>query len=324
MKIALGLFCVVFGVFAGELLARVPLAHDLAGRLFHRGHLIALSQGIGIYDIDEHVFRANKESRGEEQSFVEEKGLAIRRQLVATATLPIATQRLNGDSVEFERDFAALQSQFSDLTQFRAALRGNRTSEGAVKRLLLSTVGGERWLEGRIRARIAVSQDDAREYFENQRGQFIQPLRIHARHIFLAAPEGSAPELIEAKGRAMQDLVARLRRGEDFVQLAAASSEDEASKGRGGDLGFLAADRVPAEFFSAVEKIPANSPPVLVQTHLGFHAVQIMEVQASRAMTFEEALPEISSQISADKRRRAVDEIQSQLLQGARFFAREI
>ena len=324
MKIALGLFCVIFGAFSGELLTRVPLAHELAGRLFHRGHLIALIHGNGIYEVDEHVLRANKESRGEEQSLVEENDLALRRELVATATLPIAAQRLYGDSVEFKRNFDALQSQFSDRTQFRAALRGNGISEGMLKRLLLSTVAGEWWLEGQIRAGIAVSQDNAREYFESQRVKFIHPLRIHARHIFLAAPEGSASELIEAKGRAMQDLVARLRQGEDFVQLAAASSEDEASKGHGGDLGFLAADRIPPEFFSAVEKLPANAPPVLVQTHLGFHAVQIMEVLTSRAMTFEEALPEISSQISADKRRRAVDEIQSQLAQGTRFFAKEM
>jgi parvulin-like peptidyl-prolyl isomerase len=116
----------------------------------------------------------------------------------------------------------------------------------------------------------------------------------------------------------MEDLVARLRRGEDFVQLAAVTSEDEATKNRGGDLGFLASERIPSEFFSAAEKLPANSPPVLVQTHLGFHAAQIVEVSLGRAMTFEEVLPEITAQISAEKRRKAVNEIQSQLAQGVR------
>jgi peptidyl-prolyl cis-trans isomerase SurA len=240
--------------------------------------------------------------------------------LMAIARLPIAAQGLRGNRVELERDLAALQSQFLNPAEFRAALRASGISEGAVTRMLLSAVRGEQWLEDQIRVRIAVSRDEARRYFDRHPVKFMEQPRLHVRHIFLAAPDGSAPELIEAKRRAVQDLVARLRRGEDFVQLAAAS-EDEATKNRGGDLGFLAANRIPSEFFSAVEKLPASSPPVLVQTHLGFHAVQIVEVSPGRAMTFEEVLPEISAQISAEKRRNAVNEIQSQLAQGGRLGA---
>jgi len=51
--------------------------------------------------------------------------------------------------------------------------------------------------------------------------------------------------LIEAKRRGMQDVVARLSHSEDFAQLASATSEDEAAKNPGGDLGFFSADRMP-------------------------------------------------------------------------------
>ena len=66
---------------------------------------------------------------------------------------------------------------------------------------------------------------------------------------------GSLPELIEAKHRGMQDVVARLSHSEDFAQLASAASEDEATKNRGGDLGFFSADRTPPEFFLAVGEV---------------------------------------------------------------------
>jgi parvulin-like peptidyl-prolyl isomerase len=321
MKIALALICIGLGAFAGELLTRVSITHEVAGRLFHRGQLIAVIQGNGIFEVDDHVLRANKQSRADEQSVGEDETWTTRRQLMAIARLQIAAQDLRGNRAELERDLAALQSQFLEPAKFRAALRVSGISEGAVKRMLISAARGEQWLEDQIRVRIAVSRDEAQQYFDRHPVKFMEPPRLHARHIFLAAPEGSPPELIEAKRRATQDLVSRLSRGEDFVQLAAVTSEDEATKNRGGDLGFLAANRIPSEFFSAVEKLPANSPAVLVQTHLGFHVVQIVEVSPGRAMTSEEVLPEITAQISAEKRRNAVDEIQSRLAQGGRFDA---
>jgi len=159
--------------------------------------------------------------------------------------LQTAAQNLRGNRIELERDLAALQSQFPDSAKFHSALRASGISEGALKRMLLSSLHGEQWLENQIRVRSSVSREEARQYSTTHRAKFVEPLRLRARPIFLAAPESSAPELIESKRRAGQGLVARLRRGEDFVQLTAEISEDEATKNRGGDLGFLAADWIP-------------------------------------------------------------------------------
>src|SRR5438045_9447381 len=97
------------------------------------------------------------------------------------------------------------------------------------------------------------------------------PLRSHARYTLLAAPAGSAPELMQAKQHAILDIAVRLGRGEDFGELAAAVSEDEASKTHGGDLGFFAANRMPAEFFEAAEQLSTTAPARVIQSHLSFH-----------------------------------------------------
>src|SRR5207244_2964934 len=182
--------------------------------------------------------------------------------------------KLNESDVAGE--VADLKHQFGDDRQFRAALRRSCVSQ--LRRLMAETIDGERWIETRIASQIAVSDTEVQKYFEAHQAEFVQPLRIRARHIFLGAPEGSAPDLVEAKRRAMQDIVTRLANGEDFGQLAAAVSEDEATKKNGGDLGFFAANRVPVEFFEAAKSPPPNAPPRFLQTHLGFHALQVTEV----------------------------------------------
>jgi parvulin-like peptidyl-prolyl isomerase len=170
--------------------------------------------------------------------------------LIAHEALP--TNAVKSD--DSERALVTLQHQFADDRQFRAALHRSGVSPRTLRRALAEAIRGEEWIENQIASQVAVSDAEVQKYFEQHQAEFMQPTRIRARHIFLAAPEGSAAELMQAKQTAILDVAARLGRGEDFGELVAAVSEDEASKTRGGDLGFFAAERVPAEFFAAAEK----------------------------------------------------------------------
>jgi parvulin-like peptidyl-prolyl isomerase len=124
---------------------------------------------------------------------------------------------------------------------------------------------------------------------------------------------------MQTKQRTILDVAVRLGRGEDFGELAAAVSEDEASKTHGGDLGFFAANRMPKEFFEAAEQLLPNAPPRFLQSHLGFHALQVTDVHPARPLTLAEATPEISALIAAEKRRRVVAALESELAQRTRF-----
>src|SRR5437763_14464139 len=220
---------------------------------------------------------------------------------------------------ESERALVALRNQFADDRQFRVALQHSGVSERTLRRALAEAIRGEAWIENQIGSQVAVSDVEVQKYFEQHQAEFMQPTRIRVRHIFLAAPEGSAPELMQAKQHAILDIAVRLGRGEDFGELAAAVSEDEASKTRGGDLGFFAADRVPAEFFEAAEQLPSNAPPRFLQSHLGFHALPVTDVHPARPLSLVEARPEITARIAAEKRRSAVAALESELAQRTRF-----
>jgi hypothetical protein len=55
-----------------------------------------------------------------------------------------------------------------------------------------------------------------------------------------------------------------------------------------------------------------------LQSHLGFHALQVTEVHPARPLTLAEARPEILILIAAEKRRRVVAALKSELVQGTR------
>jgi|SRR5882724_1536792 len=305
----LALIAIGAGALTGAGLVRFPVVHQVAGHIFQRGKLIALVRQGGVFEADVRArLREKQFCAGREDSDEAESG-ALRDELIASEVLPTNAVKTNASNLVF----AALRNEFADDRQFRTALHRSGVSQRTLRRTLADAVRGEEWIENQIVSQIAVSDAEVQKYFEQHQAEFMQPNRIRARHIFLAAPEGSASELTQTKQQAILDIAVRLGRGEDFTELAAVVSEDEASKTRGGDLGFFAANRMPAEFFEAAEQLTPNAPPRFLQSHLGFHALQVTDVHPPRPLTLAEVTPEITALIAAEKRRSAVAALESDL-----------
>ncbi len=315
IRILLALFTIAAGAVTGGWLVRLPVVHEVAGHIFQRGKLIALVRQSGIFEADVRARLREKQFRAGREDSDEAESVALRDEVIASEALPTNAVKTDGS----DRVLAALPNQFADDRQFRAALDRSGVSQRTLRRTLAETIGGEEWIENQIASQVAVSGAEVQKYFEQHQAEFMQPTRIRARHIFLAAPEGSAPELTQAKEQAILDIAVRLGWGEDFGELAAAVSEDEASKTHGGDLGFFAANRMPAEFFEAAEQLTPHAPPRFLQSHLGFHALQVTDLHPARPLTIAEATPEIAALIAAEKRRSAVATLESELAQRARF-----
>ena len=315
----LALVAFVLGIVAGSWIVRYPAVHRVAGRIFQRGELLALVGQRGVFEADVRARAQQKQYCSEmtDETLDRSEKIALLGEVIATEALPMVAGKLAGSDVVGE--VADLKHQYGDERHFREALGRSGVSQPQLARLVAEKIGGERWIEKQIAPRLAVSEVEAQQYFQQHEDQFTQPLRIRARHIFLAAPEGSASEVAEAKGRQMLDIAARLGQGEDFAELAATVSEDEASKKNGGDLGFFAADRVPVEFFDAAAELQLNGPPRFLHSHLGFHALQSTDVHPSRLLTLTEATPEIKALLTAEKRRSAVAALKSELARSTHF-----
>ncbi len=311
----LALITIGAGALIGDGLVRFPVVHQVAGHIFQRGKLIALVRQSGVFEADVRARLREKQFCAGSGDFDEAESVALRHELIASEALPTNGVKTNGS----DRVLAALRNQFADDRQFRAGLHRSGVSQRTLRRTLAETIRGEEWIENQIASKVAGSDAEVQKYFEQHQAEFMQPTRIRARHIFLAAPEGSAPDLMQAKQQAILDIAVRLGRSEDFAELAAVVSEDEASKTRGGDLGFFAANRMPAEFFEAAEQLTPNAPPRFLQSHLGFHALQVTDVHPARPLTLAEATPEIAGLIAAEKRRSAVAALESDLAQCTRF-----
>ncbi len=86
---------------------------------------------------------------------------------------------------------------------------------------------------------MTVSAAELKEYYQMDAEQFAEPKKVKARHILLKLGKTDSPEKVAAIQKRAEELVQKIKKGEDFAKLAEKTSEDTGSAAKGGDLGYF-------------------------------------------------------------------------------------
>ncbi len=282
------------GLGCSELLYRWPAARELIARSFGRGELLAIVDGRGIYDsgigadgdVAQPIIAANLQRVSRHETISEE---AIARE---------------SELIEF---------QFGNPKVVETELEASGLSAATLREDIAEHLRAAQWLEDQIAPELLATADECRAFYAAHPEQFAQPQRFRVSHLFLAAPQATPPEIIQAKEKAIKSLAARVSKGEDFGGLIAEFSEDEATKERGGDLGFFSAARMRPDFIGEMQKLRPGKPTAPVRLHLGFHIFQLTDARPARQIPFEEVQSEIALHLTNAKRAAAVERLRERL-----------
>jgi len=330
---ALALLAILLACGAGIICGRAALhsvpARDAIGVVFGRGPLLALAGGRGIYEADLERARTEKRDAGD-NTFAERPGRFASGQgrqsaehlllkgIVSAETAQSFAADEATSSAEVARELDLLRWQFADERTWRAALSRSHLRLHRLRNDLATQLHTRRWLLCQAGA-LHSTAAEYRDFYNTYPEHFRQPERYRASQLFLAAPRETPPEVVDVKEKMIASLWERVHKGEDFFELVAENSEDEASKARGGDLGFFSESRMPSDFFAAVRKLRVGEISQPLRTHLGFHIIQLTDVKPARQMTFEEAQPEIALAFENAHLASAMCNISRQLFERAEF-----
>jgi hypothetical protein len=313
------------GIFCGELVCRLPTCRDLIGVLCGRGHLLAPARGEGVYEADldravaEPRYAAGIDDKARGESTHDQAVLDL---LVANAMARSFAAREKISPNEIAREVHLLRCQFRDEKTWAVALRRSGLSVRAIGRKLAASLRTRQWIAGKIARDVGVTSAECLAFYDAHPQNFAQPLRVRASHLFLAAPAGTPPPIVDAKRKLIESLSARLAHSAKFPDLVAEASEDEATRSRGGDLGYFSALRMPADFFAAVMKLHVGQTSPPIQTRLGFHIVQLTDSKPAQQLPFDQARAEIAAALESEKRQDAVKVLIVDLCARAKWFGR--
>lgn len=156
-----------------------------------------------------------------------------------------------------------------------------------------------------------------RDRFEQEKSRFVEPEQRLTSHILIRVDAGADAAAQKSAETKAQDLLKQARAGADFAALARQHSDDS-SRDAGGDLGWVAKNgQMVKPFEDAVFATAAGQITGPVKTEFGWHLVQVREVKAGRAMTFEQARPELERSLAETAIERAYNDLAGALVDEA-------
>jgi hypothetical protein len=306
------------GVMAAEGVVKSVVCRDRIGVWSGRGKLIALVDGTGIYETDVARGLGELQERGANDQTSEQSKGAILQEWMADIKVSHLARHKRVPEPELGQRMEALRAQLPRQA-WRDVYQASGTSAGSLRHQTIHNLQGGHWVEKRIRRASRVTPEECGQFYQQHLTAYAEPLRFRASHIFLAAPPETPPDVVAKKKSAIEAISEQLLHGAPFADLAASASEDEATKGKGGDLGWFSEWRMPADFMAVVAKMRVGETSKVVRTRLGFHIIQLAEVKPPRQMSLDEARREIALALRNEKRSAARENLVKELAAGAEF-----
>jgi peptidyl-prolyl cis-trans isomerase D len=140
-----------------------------------------------------------------------------------------------------------------------------------------------------VQSLVTVSEDDLKAAYADRRDQFQQAERRRLSHI-----------LVETEAAA-RDVLAQLKSGADFGDLARKLSKDSGSAASGGDLGLSSRDLFVAPFAEVAFALQQGAISEPVKTEFGFHVIRVDAIEAARIEAYESVRASLEADLRQDR-----------------------
>lgn len=233
----------------------------------------------------------------------------IMNSLVDMSVMKQAAQEkgLTVDAEEKETKFQELlKSRYQGNEEaFKEALEQNKVSraefdEQFADQLLLQKLFND------IVKDIKVTDEDVKKFYNENMDRFKVPEQLNAQHILIKADPENKAELAKAKAEA-EKLVAQIKGGADFGELAKKHSQDEGSKERNGDLGQFTRGQMVLPFEEALLKLKKGEVSAPVETRFGWHIIKRGDTTPAETRKLEDVKPLIEGNLQQTKQQEVFE-----------------
>ena len=189
--------------------------------------------------------------------------------------------------------------------KFQEALKQEGMTLADLRRQLEKNMLETRVQQNEVLAKISVTEEEARAFYDAHKNEFTTPSELMLREILIAVPTSDRGVNVAqddaAKSKA-EDVRHRLLSGEPFARLAGEVSE-AASKANGGLIGPVKVDELAPTLQTMLGKMKPGDISEVIRTQRGYQILALESRTETKVKTFDEARQDISDRIADEKRR---------------------
>src|SRR3954464_3832765 len=178
------------------------------------------------------------------------------------------------------------QNKIENDEQLVAALKQENMTMSDLRRNLERTVIAQRVQQAEVFGRVAVTEDEARKYYDTHMTEFTTPASVMLREILVSVPSdarGVNAAAEEAAKTKAEEIRRRAAGGEAFDKLAGELS-DSASKANGGLIGPLKVDEIGADFRKTIEALKPGDMTPVIRTQRGYQILRLESATPTKVL----------------------------------------
>ncbi len=158
----------------------------------------------------------------------------------------------------------------------------------------------QRVVQQEVGHRINISKEEIAKYYEEHKKEFVRPEQVHLRQI-LVSSEGKDPKEIPGLEKKAKDILARIKKGERFPELASKMSDDKESAQSGGDIGFWKRGLLDKPIEDMVFNAQRGFVTDVIKRPNGFLILKVEEHHREGQAALEEVEPDIQERLYMPK-----------------------
>ena len=166
-----------------------------------------------------------------------------------------------------------------------------------------------------VRAKVTVSDFELKQYYTDHLSDYRVPDRVKVAHI-LFKTTGKTPDQVKQVGKTAAEVLAKIKAGANFGEMAKKYSEDTSAQ-NGGDIGWITHGQTVKAFEDVAFNLPPGKISGLVHTIYGIHIIKVLDKQTAHLQPFNDVKDAIKATLMKRKMAAAeqayADKLDSQL-----------
>lgn len=233
---------------------------------------------------------------------------AVVEQMVGTRLLyeeSVAHKLVPADD-EVEKAYAAVRQRFQGSDEeFAKKVAESGLSVPEIKQGIRENLAIRNLVAKEVAPTVTVSDADAQKFYDQNGERMNRPEQVNVSHILIGVKPGATPAEKAAAKKKADDLLAKLKAGGDFAELAKENSDD-GSKAQGGDLGWISKGATVPPFDAAAFALKPGETSGVVESQFGYHIIRSKEHRAGGKAPFAEAKEQITGYLKEQALREAL------------------
>jgi peptidyl-prolyl cis-trans isomerase SurA len=220
-----------------------------------------------------------------------------------------------GENVEADvikrLDEVRKQNNLQSLDDLEKAVEGEGMSWEEYKAQIRNTLLTQAVIGKEMHGRIIIGDDDIKKFYDEHQKEFVRPEQVVLGEIFLSTTDKS-PEETAVIQRKAEDYLNRLKKGEEFSEMAKRYSEGSTAK-EGGPLGTFERGQLSKQLEDATFSLSRGGLTDVIQTKTGFEILKVVDRYQAGLQPLDKVRRDIENEIYMKKMQPALREYLAQL-----------